>query len=115
MDRVRRDQRRRRNWRELAARHREPQQHTAPVRDKIDCGRALRRVERTLGEGEQVVLRRVFLGEERLTDVARTEGWSHSTARRRRATLLRELRASIQVPLDPRFASVRQKKEQAPA
>lgn len=95
MDRVRRQQRQRRGCHLLAETLHEPRILTAPLRDRIDCKRAIERAESGLKEGERIILNRVFFGDENLTEVAREQGWSHSTARRRRKTLLRELRAGV--------------------
>ena len=98
MDRVRQQQRRRRGHQVWATLYTEPQVATAPLRNRLDLGDAVRRAAEVLDPDQHTVLCAVYLGGESLAHVARSEGWSHPSTRRRHDKMLGVLRRSLEEP-----------------
>lgn len=92
IDRLRR-RKRRRGW--IAAYERQPSDErvdTGPVRDRIDARRALELAGPGLDPGHLAALDVLYVQGGSVTELAAREGWSHPTARRRHAALLKRLR-----------------------
>lgn len=95
IDRLRKQRRRRLGLRAWATDQVEPRQETAPLRNHIDVQRAVRRVGERLNTGEQRLIHDVYVEGHTLADVARGEGWSHGTVRRRHKRAIAVLRRSL--------------------